>query len=794
MEKLVEQSNRDPREWARQICLAGRVNNAHLAVRAFKLMELQQIKPNATVFNSLIYAYGFSNNLSRALSLFEVMERTEDCHPTLVTYNTIISIYSHLGDAQKLQLWYDACKRAGFSPNTDTFKYLIVGFIRANRYDKMDQSFKEMISSGVTPSVITLEAAMEAFCKQGLLDRVKETLKFMMEEGWTVTEFIAKNMFEMYCKVGRVQEMEEILGITKLLNNPKFVSDVHSKIIKAYALSGHLDDVEFSVGRMLEEGRQFTCPGDVEAVIRSYFRQEAYERLELFLNRIKGVYTLTPANYDLLLTEYAKVGQYKKLQSHMQDMKEADADDSMRLELVFRVLLLGCKAGVNVILTNSVSCRLQLENCGKEENHCCRTFVKGHKDTHQEPQFSTQSSSLMIVFHKLRLQQHGHNSREQCCLMTTLQQHVVGTAARGTAISLKSVARLVKEASIRQELVKCPPIVASDGKMVVYLVKVKRRKKLNLRQCCTEKVPSEMDMRLAMEEALIEKIATGHEVLGTLLRIAFILPTMDEAQTLLSFMLKEEMQSQLSTFAATSHMSCLLQAPIITLWKGEYESGWCSPCLARRGGGGHCHRRTPSSFMILLLVWAHRCTCKPQFGVIREIQIIAAFVDPLVVAMLAAVAARDIRCFDRCVVRDRQTDFQFLLRAWTLPCLSRPLFTVDPSESLTLLLNQSLVNGIHEFADNRLSGAFTTTQNINLFPDPFDKTIKSEAMESSVLPWVFVCISGLIAAGFYSLVCIAGAAEQKGKKAVDVGRGSLSREQVTVNLGGVICGVLRLKG
>jgi 24-methylenesterol C-methyltransferase len=48
----------------------------------------------------------------------------------------------------------------------------------------------------------------------------------------------------------------------------------------------------------------------------------------------------------------------------------------------------------------------------------------------------------------------------------------------------------------------------------------------------------------------------------------------------------------------------------------------------------------------------------------------------------------------------------------------------------------------------------------------------------SVTGWGMVGLAGVIAAGFYYALCIAGAAEQKGKRAVELGGGSLTREQV----------------
>jgi hypothetical protein len=67
----------------------------------------------------------------------------------------------------------------------------------------------------------------------------------------------------------------------------------------------------------------FKSPSDVEKVISSYFRQEAYERLDLFLEHIKSYYKLTRSTYDLLVAGYRRVGLMEKLNLLMEDMKLA---------------------------------------------------------------------------------------------------------------------------------------------------------------------------------------------------------------------------------------------------------------------------------------------------------------------------------------------------------------------------------------------------------------------------------------------------------------------------------------
>ena len=90
-----------------------------------------------------------------------------------------------------------------------------------------------------------------------------------------------------------------------------------------YASSDRLDDVEYSVGRLLKQGLSFNCPDDVEKVICCYFRRSAYDRLDLFLEHIKGYYVLTRSTYDLLIAGYRQAGLSEKLDMVMKHMLSA---------------------------------------------------------------------------------------------------------------------------------------------------------------------------------------------------------------------------------------------------------------------------------------------------------------------------------------------------------------------------------------------------------------------------------------------------------------------------------------
>lgn len=56
---------------------------------------------------------------------------------------------------------------------------------------------------------------------------------------------------------------------------------------------------------MLRAGVPFSCNEDVEMIICCYSRQEAYDRIDLFLERLRYSYRFSGSVYDLLVAEHA---------------------------------------------------------------------------------------------------------------------------------------------------------------------------------------------------------------------------------------------------------------------------------------------------------------------------------------------------------------------------------------------------------------------------------------------------------------------------------------------------------
>ncbi|CAL8996582.1 unnamed protein product [Prunus brigantina] len=318
LENLLEENEKDHDRYSELISLCGKIQNLPLAMQVFTSMEANGIKPTSAIFNSLVHACFSSGNVSTAFSLFEIMESSEGFKPNSDTYDAFMSAFSKLGKADSVQAWYSAKKAAGFSSDVQTYQTLISGCIKSNNFKLADWFYEEMVLSGLMPNLPILENMLEGLCKRRSFDQVKEFMKIVLDAGWKINEKMAEMVVGLYIELGMVEKLEELLVDLMETNQvSEVLLLVHCGIIRLNALLDRLDDVEYSVGRMLKQGVSFKHHDVVEKVICSYFRCSAHDRLELFLERLKGSYELTKSTYDLLIAGYRRAG----LSDRLNDMK-----------------------------------------------------------------------------------------------------------------------------------------------------------------------------------------------------------------------------------------------------------------------------------------------------------------------------------------------------------------------------------------------------------------------------------------------------------------------------------------
>ncbi|XP_051137213.1 pentatricopeptide repeat-containing protein At2g48000-like [Andrographis paniculata] len=325
LEKLTKGNNQNQESYAQLIFLCEKIRNLPIALLIFTSMEAQGVAPTTSVFNALVSASLSSGNLLTALSLFEIMKNSEGYQPDADTYNHFISAYANMGNKNAVEDWVVTKESSGFPvDDVQTYGFLIRCCIKSKNFEDSERYYNEILLAGLMPNESIFHDMLLMFCQKKRFNEVKDILKFLRHSRWKIDCSIVKKVVNLYSEFGQIDMLEELLVILSESNQmSEVLSVVHCSILRVYARKDRLDDVEYSVGRMLKQGISFTSAKDVEEIICSYFRMEAYDRLDLFLERIRESYELTRSIYDLLGAGYRRVGLLEKYNMLVNEMKVA---------------------------------------------------------------------------------------------------------------------------------------------------------------------------------------------------------------------------------------------------------------------------------------------------------------------------------------------------------------------------------------------------------------------------------------------------------------------------------------
>ncbi|KAI5394077.1 pentatricopeptide repeat-containing protein At2g30780 isoform X3 [Lathyrus oleraceus] len=269
--------------------------------------SLKQNVKDHSFFSDLIFLCGKAKNVKLGMHVFSSMEAV-GVKPTR--------------NVDAILAWYSAKKAAGLGSDLRMFELVLTGCVYSKKFEIADTVFEEMMVSEIIPNGTILESMLKGRCEQKSLCRVEEFVKLVLDNGWEISETMVEMLIALYHEQERVEKMEELLEtMTKYLVDSGVLLQIHCGILRMYAVLDRLDDVELSVGRMLKQGMSFPSSDDVEKVICSYFRKEAYDRLDIFLECIKNSYVLTRSTFDLLISGYRRANLHEKVDLVLLDMK-----------------------------------------------------------------------------------------------------------------------------------------------------------------------------------------------------------------------------------------------------------------------------------------------------------------------------------------------------------------------------------------------------------------------------------------------------------------------------------------
>ncbi|CAM6089807.1 unnamed protein product [Calypogeia fissa] len=313
----------DPREYAKMISTAGKLNQLHIATTLFNQMEEKGVQRSPITCNALISAYSKNDQSAKALALFQEMQEGDDCKPTLVTYNTLISMYSKL-NVSEMERIFELCKASGFYPDKVTFNAMIWGYMRGKDFDKMEEMYEKLKNSGCRPDPITFSGLIIGYAKANQIEKMELAFSHMQEEGFPISTMIAEILTEFYALDKKFEKMERIMKVASNTPGASCSSRIFGFAIQAYAESGRIQDMEETMEKMFATKRFFTSTKTLESVITVYGSRFNFEALDALLQRIKSMgWNFQHSTYHTLFYEYGKGREFEKMEEYFKEMEAA---------------------------------------------------------------------------------------------------------------------------------------------------------------------------------------------------------------------------------------------------------------------------------------------------------------------------------------------------------------------------------------------------------------------------------------------------------------------------------------
>lgn len=302
----------DSREYSKMITLAGKLGQLNSADALYEEMKCRGVSRTIEVENALMLAHARNSDDSKTLDMFAGMR--ENSNRDLVSFNTAIASYSKLHHLNYLEKTFQELIEAECRPSLETYNCLMIGYRRLGLWWRMEEVFFLMRAVSCKPNSLTFTTLIRGYAAAKLLDRMEEVYEEMLRQGLQLRHSTAVIIVAAYTKAKEFQKIDNILSTLK-------AKRLTTWTLKSHASNGRISDMEALVDEAMRNRKVQFSSRLAQTVIRAYFKKEAHDKIDRFLDRAgaRG-WNFNVSFYNTLMFLYINSGLFDNVKQCFESM------------------------------------------------------------------------------------------------------------------------------------------------------------------------------------------------------------------------------------------------------------------------------------------------------------------------------------------------------------------------------------------------------------------------------------------------------------------------------------------
>ncbi|KAF5946370.1 hypothetical protein HYC85_016598 [Camellia sinensis] len=292
------------------------------ALSYFELMKGTNIRPDTTTLNIVIHCLTKLGHYGKAIDIFNSMrEKRAECHPDIVTFTSMIHLYSVSGQIENCKTVFNTMIAEGLQPNIVSYNALIGAYASHGMSEEALSVFNKIKQNGFRPDVVSYTSLLNAYGRSEQPEKAQEIFDLMKRNNWKPNVVSYNALIDAYGSNGFLAKAIEVLREMEQNGmQPNIVSIC--TLLTACGRCGQKVKIDSILSAAEMRGIKLNTIA-YNSAIGSYMNVGEYEKaLKLYRSMRKKKVIPDSVTYTVLMSGCCKMSKYDEALEFLREMTD----------------------------------------------------------------------------------------------------------------------------------------------------------------------------------------------------------------------------------------------------------------------------------------------------------------------------------------------------------------------------------------------------------------------------------------------------------------------------------------